>query len=304
MRGGPRRALTGLGLTAALTAALPATGDATKDQCVDANTKGQELRISGKLLAARDQFRTCAAHECPTVVRADCTRRLDELDARLPTIIFVAKDGAGGDLAGVRVSVDGHALTDKLDGSALEVDPGDHVFSFGIVGQPTVERRFVLTEGEKGRRERIVVEAPHVATQVHNAPVMTDGTRGHRLGTQRAVALVAAGSGIAGLAVGGVFGLLARSDWSNSQRDCASATNCPHHGQAVTEHDAAVTAGTVSTIAFVASGALIAGAAVLFFTAPRAQTGDPPRDAAALSFAVAPSVARGGASLWLEGRFR
>jgi hypothetical protein len=52
-------------------AAHPVLADMTKDQCIDANGKGQELRREGKLSEARDQLRACANAACPAMVRDD-----------------------------------------------------------------------------------------------------------------------------------------------------------------------------------------------------------------------------------------
>jgi hypothetical protein len=93
------------------------------------------------------------------MVRDDCTRRLDEVEKAQPTIIFEVKDAAGGDVTAVTVTVDGKPWTDTLDGKALAVDPGRHVFAFSVAGRAPFERTFALAEGEKGRRERIVLES-------------------------------------------------------------------------------------------------------------------------------------------------
>jgi hypothetical protein len=134
-----------------------ALADMTKDECIEANAKGQDLRHDGKLSAAREQLRACATSSCPALVRYDCTRRLDELDQIQPTIVFVAKDASGRDVTGVTVTVDGRPLTDKLDGTELPVDPGEHVFTFTAPAQPPVSKTLVLAVGEKDRREVVVV---------------------------------------------------------------------------------------------------------------------------------------------------
>jgi hypothetical protein len=129
----------------------------TKAQCIEANTRGQDLRREDKVSAARDSFRACVSSSCPPLVRNDCARRLDEIDAAQPTIVFVAKDRAGKDVSAVHVTVDGKPVLDRLDGAALPVDPGEHVFTFTALGQPTVKATFVLAVGEKNRREQVEV---------------------------------------------------------------------------------------------------------------------------------------------------
>jgi hypothetical protein len=138
-------------------ASAPAFADVTKNQCIEANTRGQELRRDGKLSAAREQLRLCANPACPALVRDDCARRLDELDKIQPTIVFVTKDAAGNDVAGVAVAVDGRPLAARLDGSELLVDPGEHVFTFTAPGQPPISRTLLLAAGEKDRRQEVVV---------------------------------------------------------------------------------------------------------------------------------------------------
>jgi hypothetical protein len=144
-------ALGGLATTRA------ARADLTKDQCIDANTKGQELRRAGRLSAARQQLQSCATAACPGLVRNDCARRLDELEKVQPTIVFSVKDGGGKDVSAVKVSVDGRVLVETIDGTELQVDPGQHSFTFSVPGQPAVEKAIVLAEGDKARREEILV---------------------------------------------------------------------------------------------------------------------------------------------------
>src|ERR1700722_1012343 len=158
-----------LGLAAPMAAVLalasaPALADVTKEQCIDANGRGQELRREGKLMAAREQLRACANPACPAMVRDDCTKRLDDLEKAQPTIAFEVKDASGADVSVVKVSVDGKPLAEQLDGTALPVDMGKHAFTFEVAGQPSVTRILVLTEGEKGRRERIAMGAATAST--------------------------------------------------------------------------------------------------------------------------------------------
>ena len=49
----------------------------SRDACIDANAKAQELRRDGKLSEARTALNTCSNRACPGMVRDDCTLRLD-----------------------------------------------------------------------------------------------------------------------------------------------------------------------------------------------------------------------------------
>jgi hypothetical protein len=257
----------------------------TKDQCVDANGAGQELRRIGKLSAAREQLSSCASASCPAIVRDDCARRLDELEKVQPTIAFQVKDASGADRSDVRVTMDGNLLTERLDGSALPVDMGEHVFRFEVAGQPPVTRTLILTEGEKSRRERVSLGTaastkPASGTLPQTSPPSQDGStpptsdtdtamsRDGARQTQKILGLVAGGVGIASAGVGVAFGVIASSQWSSAQRECPTRSECVP--KAMSTRNDAVASATVSTVSFIAGGILVATGVTLFLTAPKA----------------------------------
>jgi hypothetical protein len=282
-------------LAAALLVSLPllaeagARADVTKADCVRANADAQSLRLKGLLGGARDKLTLCADPTCPTMVRDDCTQRLDELERVQPTIVFEAKDASGADVLSVSVTVDGQPLADKLSGTALRVDPGEHAFTFRAEGRPPLARTFVIHEGEKDRRERIEFPRALAAT----LPTASTGPD-HGLGTQRILSLTAGGLGVAGIVVGSVFGVLSTSAASRQDTDCASPTSCLNHMQALSDHSTAATDGAVSTVAFVAAGVLLVAGVTLFFLPAKAP------ERAAGRFVVTPSVGPGSASLSLR----
>jgi hypothetical protein len=136
--------------------------------CLAAAESSLALRSQHKLRDARAQLLICSAPSCPADVRAECIRRVAEINAALPSVVFEAKDGDGNDLVEVTVTMDGQPLADRLDGPALVVDPGVHSFVFEASGQPAVRKQFVIREGDKDRRERITLGA------VAAAPPRTD----------------------------------------------------------------------------------------------------------------------------------
>jgi hypothetical protein len=280
--------------------ATPAwAGDDPVALCIDASDKGLDLRKQGKLIEARRVLAACAAAACGADVSVVCQKRIADISAVLPTIVFSPKDGAGNDVVGVRMTIDGAPTGEPLDGRPITLDPGPHAFTFEIQGHPKVERSFVMVEGVKGRQERIDMVAPPVvgsATGPAPAPPAPASGSG-----RKTAGFVVGAVGLAGVAAGSVFGLLASSKWSASKNDCSSPMNCPNHGAAVTEHDAAVTDGTVSTIAFAAGGAALVTAAVLFLTAPRASAATVGTNA---PLHVEANVAPGTAGLTVVGVFR
>jgi hypothetical protein len=295
-----------------------AAGQPTKEQCVSANESAQTLMHVGQLQLARLKLTECVAAACPGPVRDDCAQRLEELLRIQPTIVFDAKDSLGHDVAEVTVRLDGQPFATRLDGRALPVDPGEHTFAFEIAGQePTIER-FVIKEGEKERRERVVIgqgpermAAPAVAPVPVAIPASTapgDAVRTPAASRtsaespvpsndQRIAGIAIGVAGLAALGLGAGFGVSASSKWSSAQDACGTPTKCPNYLGAVADHDSAASAATVSTIGFVAGGVLFAGGVVLYITAPRnagSSTG---------SVALIPSVLPGGGGVRLRSWF-
>jgi hypothetical protein len=282
-----RRILALSALTAVVASASPSRADVTKAQCIDANTSSQALRREGKLTEARATLAVCSDPQCPSLVRDDCTRQLDAVEQAQPTILFDVKGPAGEDLAEVRVSVDGRPLVDRLDGAPLRLDPGQHELTFEATGMLPVTRVLVLKESDKGRRERVTMasqEPRRKDTEIKERPATPGGTR--------SLSYVLGGVGAAALVTGSLFGVLASSKWSAVKSECSGPDSCANYGQAVSDHGATVTDATLSTIGFLAGGALLAAGAVLYFT------GQPS------SPAIAPALGPSSATLTLTGRFQ
>ena len=111
--------------------------------------------------------------------------------------------------------------------------------------------------------------------------------------------LVLGGVGVAGIAVGTVFGLLTVSASNRQNTDCASATSCASYKDAASDHSTAKTDGAISTVGFIAGGALLAGGAIFFFL-----SGAPSSEQATSSrLVVVPGAAPGAGALWLRGEF-
>jgi hypothetical protein len=237
--------------------------DVPTDQCIGANAKAQWLRQAGKFGEAREQLKSCAEPSCPGMVRDDCMQRLDELERAQPTIVFDVKDSAGNDVSAVTVTVDGRRLADRLDGRAIAVDSGEHKFMFTIAGQPPVLRSLLLQEGEKGRREHVVVPTLAQASRLQVAAEPSPEDR--HTSPWRAVGLATAGVGVVGLGVGVALGVLAMN--KKSDAGCDSNSVCPTQPAADTLSDAK-SAANASTAFFVAGGVLAAGGISLWLLAP------------------------------------
>lgn len=253
--------------------------DAAIAACIAANDRGLDLRHRGQLLEARRAFAECASAACGAEVDEACEKQIAEIGELLPTVVFVPKNGAGEDVARVRLYVDGTPYAERLDGSAVVVDPGEHEFRFETAGQPPVTKRFVLREHEQNRREEILIgpparpppaPKPNVAAApsviVFNqgpGPRQLDSTGSFQRTTGTlllAVALPVA------LVVGLTYGGLAASKWSSAQDDCK--TSCGAGSTAQKELSDARSAATGADIAVSLAGVALVGGIVLRVTAP------------------------------------
>jgi hypothetical protein len=266
-----------------LTAVAPArAADPTTADCLSANDKSITLRNQHKLRAARAQVLVCAAPSCPADVRKECVRRVDEVNASMPTIVFEVKDAGGNDLTAVKVSMDGEALADRLEGTAISLDPGSHTFTLEPAGQAPVTRPLVIREGEKDRHVMIELTASPAPASADASLATNTATAAppqalapapeeaptRNFGTQKVLALVAGGIGVVGVGLGTVFGLQSKSKHDDAVNACPAG--CDAAG--VSLMDDARSAGNVSTVAFIVGGIGLAGGAVLWFTAPSKTT--------------------------------
>ena len=85
---------------------------------------------------------------------------------------------------------------------------------------------------------------------------------------RRVSALVVGGVGLSGVVVGSVFGAMAKSQWSATLDQCKERDPRRCTAEGVDRGGRAKTSATISTVGFVAGGAGLAAAAILWFTAP------------------------------------
>lgn len=251
--------------------------DLTKEQCIAANESAQELRHKRKLRAARTQLQICLARSCPGPVRDDCAERLKVLEQITPTVIFVVTDPGRQVVQTVGVTMDGARIADRLDGSPLFVDPGEHVFSFSADGFATVTKRLVVRETVKAQNEviRLRRDAPKEAPPT--APAQEEPTLPTRMAApsepranepdRRTIAYAVGGAGVAAAFVGAALGVSAKLAYD----DATSSANCPRGPSAcnaagVDGVESAHAQATASTIAFVGAALLLGAGLVIWST--------------------------------------
>jgi hypothetical protein len=205
----------------------------------------------------------------------------------LKLTIVVPSPPAGGE-----IKRDGVVVGRGQWGSGVAVDPGAHVVSASAPGKKPWEKKVDVASS-------ITVEVPVLAdaaaTPVPLAEHPEGSTPSDNPGsTQRTLAIVAAGVGVVGLGVGTVFGLKDSSKLSDAESHCVG-NSCDATGVAL--RDDAIAAGNVSTVFFAVGIVGLAGAAVLWFTAPSKST------TAHSAFRASPTVGKGGAGMTLGGSF-
>jgi hypothetical protein len=246
-----RRGTSAVLVGALATAVAPeahATGDDIVRECIDASTRGQTLRQQGHLLGAREQMIQCARDACPSVVRSHCMRWLGDIDERIPSIIVRAQDAGGVDLVDARVVIDGRP--GKLDGRAVQLDPGEHIVAVVRDGARR-EERLILVEGEASRLVMLRLPPAAPAPRAVQPEVQPAYERRIPLATW-----VLGGVGVAALGTATYFGVAAKA-----QLDDLNASCTPHCTDAQTRP------GRADALAFdvlLAAGGAAVGAAVVW----------------------------------------
>lgn len=229
----------------------------SREQCIAASEKAQELRNAGKLTEARVELAACGRAECPKLVRHDCAQWMTEVLEMLPSIVLGAHDRDGRDLVDVKVSIDGEPAAEALDGKPISVDPGVHVLRFEAAGEELVEERIVVKQGEKNRIVSVTIgEAPGEPAPKDLAPA---GDRREAPSSSPPVAaFVVGGIGLAALGAGAYLGLSSNADADRLKSECAPRCD-PADVDAIEERR--VIAGVTAA----AGGALVIAAVVLYF---------------------------------------
>jgi hypothetical protein len=189
---------------------------------------------------------------------------------------------AGSDVFGLEVKRDGVAVGHTEFGLAIPVDPGAHVIEAAapkkkgfsakvdVAAKQTDARVTVRLEDDlEASAPPPPVSPPAPAVPPSTPPQPSPPSGGSALKT---VGVVVGVVGLAGVVVGSVFGVDANSKNQTAlqPQNCRTSTLCTQNGLSLTSD--AKSAATISTIAFAAGGALVAGGVVLWLVAPSSTT--------------------------------
>jgi hypothetical protein len=206
--------------------------------------------------------------------------KLSHLVVRVPSNVSM--------IEGVQVSQDGIELGRAAWGTALPVDPGEHVVEARLPGhKPWM--RFVVIAPAGDRQELevgpLVEDAPPASPAVaREAPGVTAQN------PRRTVGWIAGGASVALLGGATYFGVRAIDDHSTANHRCPTS---PCHDRAgVDANDDSRKEATLSTIGFVAGGATLGAALYLLLTTSSQ------RAASARPRFVASPIANGAYAAW------
>lgn len=201
----------------------------------------------------------------------------------------------------------------------IPVDSGQHTFT----AEAPKKRPFKTTVNVAGDGAKLDVKIPKLedepvaatpvtpppTTQPAGQPGSTAPAKTEDPGSgRRVLGYVLGGVGIVGLGVGGVTGLMAIGANNDAKKLCPNAGPCADK-TGVDDNDKAKTLGTVSTVGFIAGGALLAGGVVLVLTAPSSQekkaasSQDKKTASSPTTIELAPTFGPGYSGLSMAGAF-
>ena len=225
----------------------------------------------GKTASAWAEYREAIplARASGSKVRQDlATTRSSALEAHLSTLTI--RVNAAQDSAALDIRRDGVRVQPAELGSAIPVDPGSHTVEVSSPGK----QNWSSTVQVGSDSSKLTIEVPvlaaasaapvtPVSAAQHSTPEQPSPA--HAGSAQRSAAIAVGAAGVVGLGLGTVFGLQAKSTWSDAKAHCPSLDACDSQG--VDFHSSARSKAAVSTVAFIAGAAALGVGAVLWFTA-------------------------------------
>jgi hypothetical protein len=261
----------------------------------------------GKLASAWSKFLEVSskARAAGQTARAQIAKdRAAALAPRLSNLVIAVP---GGDKTrGLDVKRDGTSVGAAEWGTPIPADSGPHLVEAAAPGRQPWSSTTHVDDGAKTTTVTVpdlaVAPAPVERADVTPPPpdatptATTPETGGHGggLGAQRVLSIVAGVVGVAGVGVGTYFGIVSMGKHNDAEGICPTATCTGSNAdKGSSDWKDATTAGNNATIAFIVGGVGLAGATVLWLTAPK--SGEHPAASARLGV--------GPGSIRLEGTF-
>ncbi|MFO0548799.1 MAG: hypothetical protein U0271_10450 [Polyangiaceae bacterium] len=150
-----RRSVVALLGVASWIVTTPARADV--QSCIDAHVEAQRAQRDHKLRAAKASLLKCAAEECPTAVVSECSHMLEDVERATPTLVFEVRDERGTEVVEASVFDGEELLTERIDGKAVAIDPGEHTFTAKLGPDKEITTAPVTLVVREGEQARLVV---------------------------------------------------------------------------------------------------------------------------------------------------
>lgn len=238
--------------------------------------------------------------------------RAQQLQPRLPKLQVNVPESSK--TAGLEIRRNGILVGSAQWGTPMPIDPGDVELSIAAPGKQTLRQTVRLEEGKVFSYSVPALAESAKPSQTGSAPAPSGSTAvapvepspkpapvAEERSSRRPTALILglAGAGVVGLGVSGVFAVLAKNKDSDSKEHCSPTPNkCNDEG--IELRNDAIRRGNAATVAFIAGGALLAGAGVVWLVTGGSD--DAPGDRHARVWA-SPGAGPGYGGVQLAGSF-
>lgn len=252
--------------------------------------KARSLAKLGQLVKAREAYlavtRDDSASTSPAVLKAreDAAKEVAEIEPRLANLT-VKVEGPGA--AEASVEMDGVKVPIALVGVARPADPGQHTLQASANGAAADPQTVTLKEGGAATVTLLLKPVagappavpPPTAEPVAQPPMTAEADT--KSATQsgnglRTASYVSFGVGVAGLAVGTVFALKAKSKYSDGNALCENQDPCQLTSAEAAQREQlgkdGDSAKTLSIVGFVVGGVGVAAGTTLFILSGKKQT--------------------------------
>ncbi len=262
---------------------------------------------AGQLASAWASYGQVASHS-KRDGRADreqaARERMQALEPRLSRLTITV-DPETATLPGVGVKRDGAPVGSGAWGTAMPLDPGEHVIEAAAPGRQTWRTKVTIAAERDAQSVRVpaLPVAAHEPAAASTAPPPSSTQKDSALPVAkegppfRTIGLIVGGAGVVAFGIGGIFALQAKNANEESKEDdhCNAANQCDAVGGE--KRDDAVNAAAVATVSLIAGGVLAAAGVTLFVL------GAPSREPSAVSVQALPLVGSRDAGIALHGRF-
>jgi hypothetical protein len=199
--------------------AQPEAAKSAGEQCSAAYERTQTEKLAGHYVAAAAAALECSQLQCNSAIVQECVRFYGALEAETPTLVFSARKAEGGELADVRVEMDGKLVAEKITGRPIAADPGPHNFVFIHPKRGLLRLSETARVGDKARVLEVTFADPS-AKPASTGAGAAPGKRGVPVMTY-----VLGGLGVVALGGFTYFRLSGVSDYNAKNQECAPGCN-------------------------------------------------------------------------------